>query len=133
LRSEETVHATTVSSFTFVSREPLLVSVCLASSSRTLRLLERTASFAVSVLGRDQAELADRFSDPARPTGTGHFTDLPHHLSAYGPVPDGAAAWVGCRLHALHRCGDHHIVVGRVAEAGATEHAPLVRHDGLYH
>ena len=132
-RGDETVHATTVSSLTSVSRTPALVSVCLENGSRTLGLVKTAKSFALSLLASDQEEVADRFAELERSTGPAQFSGIPHHLSAFGPVIDTAAASLGCRLHALHRCGDHHIVVGEVELLQANERRPVLRHDGLYH
>ena len=130
--TEGGVHATTVSSITSVSREPALISVCVANGSRTLAFLHNAQAFAVSVLAADQNELASHFADPARPSGAAQFATVPHHLSPFGPVIDTAAAWIGCHAHAIHRSGDHHIVLGQVGCAKATERRLLVRHDGVY-
>jgi flavin reductase (DIM6/NTAB) family NADH-FMN oxidoreductase RutF len=127
------VHATTTSSLSSVSDEPALVSVCLRSGSRTLALVRRAGRFALSILAADQEPLALGFADPGRPAGTAQFADVPHELSEFGPRLSEAAAWLGCTVHAVHACGDHHIVVGAVAEAGSLERRPLVRHDGAYH
>ncbi|MER5319007.1 flavin reductase [Streptosporangium roseum] len=55
-------HGMTASSFSSVSVDPPLVLVCLARSTRTHRLIQERGTFAVSVLGRDQAELGRRFA-----------------------------------------------------------------------
>ena len=130
--ADHTVHATTVSSFASVSREPALVSVCVANGSRTLDLLVHSTTFALSVLASDQREVAARFAEAERPPGLAQFHGVPHRLTDFGPVIDTAAAWLGCHVHALHECGDHHIVVGEVADADVSEQIPLVRHDGAY-
>jgi flavin reductase (DIM6/NTAB) family NADH-FMN oxidoreductase RutF len=131
-RTEQGVHATTVSSLTSVSREPALISVCVANGSRALAFLHNAQAFALSVLAADQDELASHFAHPARPSGAAQFATVPHHLSPYGPVIDTAASWIGCHVHAIHRTGDHHIVFGQVGYAKATERRSLVRHDGVY-
>lgn len=132
-RLEHTVHATTVSSFTSVSRTPPLISVCLANGSRTLDLVRDARSFALSVLASDQDDLAARFATAGRLTGAEQFDGVPHHLNGFGPVIENATAWIGCRLHAAHPCGDHHIVLGEVglAQAPSGKH-PLLRHDAAY-
>jgi flavin reductase (DIM6/NTAB) family NADH-FMN oxidoreductase RutF len=127
-----TVHATTISSLTSVSSDPALVSVCLSEGSRTLELVRAGGGFAVSVLASDQAALAGHFADRNRGGGPDQFKSVPHRLSTFGPVLDDAAAWMGCRTHAIHDCGDHHIVVAEVAEAETTGSHPLLRHQGSY-
>jgi len=132
-RSGQTVHATTVSSITSISLEPPLVSVCLANGSRALDLVRSAQTFVLAVLASGQEDLADRFAGKGRPTGAAQFAGVPHQSGVFGPVLDGAVATLGCRLHAAHPCGDHHIVIGEVAtaEGSPTKHA-LVRHAGAY-
>jgi flavin reductase (DIM6/NTAB) family NADH-FMN oxidoreductase RutF len=133
-RVDHAVHATTVSSLASVSRNPALVSVCLANGSRTLELFRRADTFTLSVLASGQGDIAARFADRRRPPGAAQFDGLPHHLIAFGPVLDGTAVRLGCKLHARHRCGDHHIVVGEIrsAEAAADLH-PLLQHNGDFY
>ncbi|HEY6150573.1 MAG TPA: flavin reductase family protein [Gaiellaceae bacterium] len=127
------VRASTVSSFTSVSREPALVSVCLANQSRTLELIRNAEAFALSLLAADQASIAVCFANGDRPEGAAQFADVPHQLGPFGPVLEASAASIGCRVHAVHSCGDHHIVIGDVQQATTSERRPLVRHDGEYH
>lgn len=133
-RAHETVHAATISSFVSVSREPALIGVCLANDSRTLELIRSAGAFTVSVLGSGQEELADRFADPDRPSGSAQFAGVGHALQQHGPVIEAAAAWLGCDLHAAHQCGDHHIVIGQVEVAHVADRVrPLLRLNGSYH
>ncbi|MFG2003513.1 flavin reductase family protein [Spirillospora sp. NPDC048911] len=121
----------TATSFTSVSVDPPLVSFYVAASSTTLPRLRAARTFAVNVLGPDQAELAarfasreaDRFAVPTRwwrgPGGE--------------PMLAGAAARLRCDWHATHRIGDHLLVVGRVigVDLGAAD-APLLYHRGRF-
>ena len=131
--SGPTVHATTVGSTTSVSRTPPLVSVCLASGSRTLELVREAGTFALSFLAAGQTELAERFADSGRPAGAGQFAGVPHRLSRFGPLLDNGVAWIGCEVHDVHEHGDHSIVVGCVgfADTGADLH-PLLRYDRAF-
>jgi flavin reductase (DIM6/NTAB) family NADH-FMN oxidoreductase RutF len=127
-RVEETVHAATVSWVTPVSREPALVSVSLANGSRTLDLVRRGDAFTLSILASDGQALAARFADRARPLGAAQFAGVSHHMTEYGPVLDDAVVTLGCRLHALHVCGDHELVIGAIRTSDARpERRPLVR------
>lgn len=132
-RANDTVHATTVSSVTSVSQDPALVSVCLANRSRALELLRDAQAFTLSILAADQARLALHFADGGRPTGAAQFADVPHHGGPFGPVLAEVAASIGCSVHGIHACGDHHIVVGQVETADSSDRPPLVRHDGRFH
>jgi flavin reductase (DIM6/NTAB) family NADH-FMN oxidoreductase RutF len=131
-RDRGSVHATTVSSVASVSRQPPLVLVCLAQSSRALALAQMSGSFALSFLASDQETAATRFADSTRLPGHEQFSDIPHHLTAFGPVLEGSAGWLGCSVVARYPGGDHTILVGEVAEACARSAHPLLRHDGAY-
>lgn len=135
--ADDVVHATTTSSLASVSDDPALVSVCLRNGSRTLALVRRAGRFGLSILAADQEPLARRFADPARPAGRAQFAGVPHELSEFGPRLSEAAAWLGCTVHAVHACGDHHgdhhIVVGAIAQSSSLDRHPLVRHDGSFH
>jgi flavin reductase (DIM6/NTAB) family NADH-FMN oxidoreductase RutF len=69
--------------------------------------VEAAKSFAVSLLAADQEDVAKRFAAKERATGRAQFAGVPHHLSAFGPMIDTAAAALGCRLHGLHS-GSYH-------------------------
>ncbi|SFK22590.1 flavin reductase family protein [Cellulomonas sp. KH9] len=122
-------HAATVSSLTSVSLEPPLVLFCVHVDARLRDVLDDVDTWAVSVLADDQGEVADWLASPGRPA-VGQLTRVPHRP---GPVSgaawvDGAAAWLDCRTEAVHRAGDHDVVVGRVLAAaqGAPDAGGLV-------
>ena len=114
------------SSFTSVSLDPPLVSVCVAHSSATWPLLRERTRLGVSVLGAHQEsacrQLAAREGD--------RFAGLDWHATADGAVLiTGASAWFDCAVERLVPAGDHDIVLLRVHELDA-DHAvaPLVFH-----
>jgi flavin reductase (DIM6/NTAB) family NADH-FMN oxidoreductase RutF len=114
------------SSFTSVSLDPPLVSVCVAHTSTTWPILARAARFGVSVLA-DEQELAGR--QLAARDGD-RFATLPWRATDDGAVLlDGASAWLECSIHAQVRAGDHDIIVLRVHDLDADHDvAPLVFH-----
>jgi len=119
------------SSFTSVSLDPPLVSICVANTSTTWPLLRGVPRFGVSVLAADQAEagrqLAGRNSD--------RFANLDWRATADGAVLlERASAWLHCSTHAVYPGGDHDIVVLRVHDLDA-DHAiqPLVFHASKFH
>jgi flavin reductase (DIM6/NTAB) family NADH-FMN oxidoreductase RutF len=114
------------SSFTSVSLDPPLVSVCVAHSSTTWPVLRHAARFGVSVLAADQeqacVQLSSRDGD--------RFAALDWRATPDGAVLlAGASAWLDCSTQAQHRAGDHDIVVLRVHDLDA-DHGirPLVFH-----
>jgi len=99
------------SSFTSVSLEPPLVSVCMAHTSRTWSVLRRAERLGISVLGAQHAALCRRLAGPA----AGRFADAAWRAAPDGAVLlDGASAWFACAVEQEVRAGDHDVVVLRV-------------------
>ncbi|HEV2635601.1 MAG TPA: flavin reductase family protein [Actinocrinis sp.] len=117
-------------SFTSVSLDPPLVSVCVATASQTWPVLRRSARLGVSVLSHEQ-EVASR-SLAAR--GTDRFAALDWSPTADGAVfLTGASAWIDCSVDREIRAGDHEIVLLRVHRLGTDpDIAPLIFHGSRY-
>ncbi len=120
----------TVNSFTSVSLEPPLVLVCVDRASNSHDALVHYGRFAVNVLAKDQAILANNFAvGPSRD----RFRATDWKLGAAGlPLLEGTAAWCECKVEAVHRAGDHSILVGRVTGVGSSNREALVFHQGAY-
>jgi len=100
----------TANSFTSVSLTPPLVLVSLAEQSRTLGSITRHGAFGVSLLGRRQRDLADRFA--TAPTGE-RFAGVDHTLVDGTPVLTGAMAAMVCQVEHAIPAADHVLVLGR--------------------
>jgi flavin reductase (DIM6/NTAB) family NADH-FMN oxidoreductase RutF len=115
-----------VSSFTSVSLDPPLVSVCVDNGSTTWPRLRAAQHVGVSVLGeaheRACRQLAARTGD--------RFEGLSVHATAEGALLiDGASAWLDCTIETQLPAGDHLVVLLRVtALQGHPDTAPLVFH-----
>lgn len=112
-------------SFTSVSLDPPLVSVCIATDSSTWGQMQHASGFAVSILSGDHGDVCRRLAstDPDR---LGEVAWEPAPSGA--PVIQGALAWFDCSIWSRQAAGDHEIVVGRVdalAEADP-EASPLL-------
>lgn len=117
------------SSFSSVSLDPPLVSVCIGASSRTWPVLATAARIGISVLGEDHEELSAAMSRP----GTDRFTGLGWRTSPDGAVLlADAVAWLDCSIFAVYDGGDHNIVVLRVHDLDVREAPPLVFHRSRY-
>src|SRR3954454_3965594 len=100
----------TLNSFTSVALEPPLVLISLAHGTRTLDLLESARRYSVSVLRRDQSELAVQFS-----TAVAEFPVQQTTRTYDGfVVVKGAASTMHCDVEQVMRAGDHDLVIGRV-------------------
>jgi flavin reductase (DIM6/NTAB) family NADH-FMN oxidoreductase RutF len=114
------------SSFTSVSLDPPLVSLCVAHTSTTWPVLREVPRLGVNVLGAHQQSACRRLAGPAAE----RFDELTWRTREHGAVAiDGASAWLECTIEQEVRAGDHGIVILRVHDV-AVDHAitPLVFH-----
>lgn len=125
-------HGMTASSFTSVALHPPLVSVCVASTGATCRMIRRSGIFAVNVLGSDHEEIGRRFAGPA---ADDRFTRGHWETATTGAaVLADAVAWLDCAVAACYPAGDHTIVLGMVQDAATPRPAaPLIYHDRTYY
>lgn len=122
----------TCSSFTSVSLEPPLISICVRNQSHMLPVLSNTDGFAIHLLNENNCDLADFFAKPHR----GHedscswegidwsMANLSHldpseetaetNTNVSVPVLHGAMATLLCVRHASIPAGDHTVFLGKV-------------------
>ncbi|MGF7233716.1 MAG: flavin reductase family protein [Frankia sp.] len=114
------------SSFTSVSLDPPLVSLCIARTSTTWPLLREVPRLGVSILSAAQEragrQLAARQAD--------RFAELSWRTTDDGAVLlDGASGWLETSIEQQVPAGDHDIVVLRVYDLDADHDInPLVFH-----
>jgi flavin reductase (DIM6/NTAB) family NADH-FMN oxidoreductase RutF len=93
------------------------------------RALTGAPTFAVNILGSDQAHLARRFAAPA----ADRFAGVASRPAADGvPLLDGTIATLRCTRHDLLEGGDHTIVLGRVVDLRVAEGEPLLYARGAF-
>jgi len=127
VNEEGQLYGLTVSSFSSVSLDPPLILVCLANSNRMPSMVDRTGSFAVSILERGQEAASNYFASRGREPGP-DFGEIDIDWTESGqPAITGASAWVSCKVHSTIIQGDHTICVGEVVEAKTADAAdPLL-------
>lgn len=125
VRADERV-GMAASSFTSVSLDPPLVSVCIARTSSTWPTLRTGARLGVSVLADDQHLLARQFAARNRD----RFAGVRATMSSTGAVLiDNACLWLECTVHAELPAGDHVIALLEVQRLETfPQRAPLVFH-----
>jgi flavin reductase (DIM6/NTAB) family NADH-FMN oxidoreductase RutF len=118
------------SSFTSVSLDPPLVSLCIAHTSRTWPILRDAPRLGVSILSAAQEravrQLAGRDGD--------RFAEVSWRATGDGAVLlDGAGGWLETSIDQQVRAGDHDIVVLRVHDLDADHTiSPLVFHGSRF-
>ena len=117
-------------SFTSVSLDPPLVSVCVAHTSTTWGTLRDAPRLGISVLGAHQQQVSRQLA--AR--GVDRFAGLTWRATSHDAVlVDGACAWIECGIERHIPAGDHDIVLLRVHDLEAeTDTPPLVFHGSTY-
>lgn len=119
----------TASSFSSVSLEPPLVSICVARHLYMHQRLTRAGVFAVNILSKDKINDGLRFAGML-PNVEDRFDGVDTFTAVSGaPLLAGMLGWVDCRLWATYDGGDHSILVGEVLAAEINPGAaPLLYH-----
>ena len=121
----------TVGSFSSVSLDPALVAFFVGCNSTTFPKVSRYGRFCANILSADQHELGRAFAR----SGSDKFHGIdwtPSHTGS--PRLAGAHAWIDCDVDLVQPVGDHHLVVGRVVELGATDDRdPLLFYTSTFH
>lgn len=121
LFDEGRARAMTVNSFSSVSLDPPLILWSVARDSLRHAPFLNADVFAVNVLGADQQFLSTQCAqnDDLGASGAQWSTG-----ESGAPLVDEAVARFECRRSAVHRGGDHDIIIGEVTHFDAPRDAP---------
>jgi flavin reductase (DIM6/NTAB) family NADH-FMN oxidoreductase RutF len=121
-------------SVAFLSADPPTLLVCVDRASSSYRAVQSYGEFAVSVLGADQREIADRFAAGSSLRGADRFRDW-----SWGVMPGGACYLAGsvavfdCEAVERIESHAHAIIVGHVRRVLIGDGSgALVRWRGVY-
>ncbi len=118
------------SSFTSVSLDPPLVSVCMAHTSTTWPVLKEAQALGVSVLSSEHSAVARSLSAKSGDRFAGVSWEL---VGSGAIVVHGSALWLECAVEHEFRAGDHDIVVFRIVSlAPYPDVAPIVFHGSRF-
>lgn len=125
----------TANAIASISIDPPLMMASIARKAETHGAIIGSHAFAVSVLARDQRDLAQCFAQATTADKLKRFCDAAWHEAETGsPILEGALAYFDCRLSARHDGGDHAIFIGEIVAAGYREDAePLLWYASDYH
>ena len=111
------VAAATVNWVTQTAFAPPLVVVGVKADSGAYKILKDARVFALNMLGKDQKNLAFTFFRPAD-VADGKLSVQAYRKGETGaPILIDAPGAIECRVTAIVEQGDHHVVLGEVAEA----------------
>jgi flavin reductase (DIM6/NTAB) family NADH-FMN oxidoreductase RutF len=123
--------AMTANSFTSVSLDPPLVLFCVGKQATMGSLIRETSSFSISILTKEQQNVATYFASSARDADA-----PPERLVAWeGTLRlQRCAAALACAVDRIEEGGDHWIVIGRVRALYCPNEAlaPLIFSSGHY-
>ncbi len=121
----------TMSSFNSVSIDPPLILFSVDRKAYSLPAMQEAEGYAVNVLSKDQAEIANQFARAMSDKWSNVERTAGH---AQAPLIAGALAHFECVPYANYDGGDHVIFVGRVVRYTTHPHqpAPLVFFRGRY-
>ena len=129
LDSDRQPHGLTVSSFTSVSLDPPLISICLGHAVTLIDLFRAANFFGINVLAEDQQPVSERFARK----GLDRFAGIGWTLGDHDvPLLEGALASIECQIDQRIPVGDHDIFVGRMIGIRVREGAPLLHFSGAY-
>jgi len=129
LDSDGSPHGLTVSSFTSVSLDPPLVSICLGHAVKIIDLFRASRFFGLNILSVDQEYLSERF---ARHDGD-RFFEVPWRRGKTGvPLLPSVLANIECEVEQRVTAGDHDIFVAKMVGAEAVDGEPLIHFTGRY-
>ncbi|MDZ4265492.1 MAG: flavin reductase family protein [Mycobacterium sp.] len=118
------------SSFTPVSIDPPLASICVQNSSTTWPRLRNQPRLGLSVLAENHSDAAMSLS---RKVGDRFAGVVWAELPSGGVFVDGASAWWDCRVYAEVAAGDHTIVLLEICALDADpDTPPLVFHGSRF-
>ena len=119
----------TANSFTSVSLDPQLISICIDKESFNIDSFSITKHFAVSVLSEDQQSISTTFATP----NEDRFQNVEWRTEDTGsPIIENAVAWFDCNTRQVIDAGDHLILLGEIIAFDSSPKTPLMYLRGNY-
>ena len=119
----------TANSFTSVSLDPKLVSICIDKESFNIDSFSITKHFAISVLSENQQSISTIFATP----NEDRFKNINWSTEETGsPIIANAVAWFDCNTQQVVDAGDHLILIGNIIAFDSTPKTPLMYLRGNY-
>ena len=131
-RIDAQLHGFTATSVTSVSAVPPVALFCVGQRNESYRHISIGSSIGISILGRHQKHLSDRFAAKSGPGGYEQVETV--RMPCGVPALKGTLCQMEAGIVEIIPVGDHAVVLVRVEEihisAGST---PILYHDGEYH
>ena len=133
---DDTWHGMTISSFTTISLDPLLVMIAISNRSKMHDLLKQQDSckFSISILADDQSNVSSHFAGQKREEISNDLENNVIHLNDHTVIKN-CLSYFLCELDESINKGDHTLYFGRVIDSQTTptDTNPLVYYSRSYH
>ena len=103
----------TINSLTSVSLEPPLVLFCIVRSAHVYSTFRNADTFTVNLLSEDQEYLSRHFADPRHHAVSENIWETKQKGAGQNTVLRHTLGWMVCKRTAIHKGGDHDIIVGQ--------------------
>ena len=113
----------TANSFSSVSLDPPLVSVCIDRGISSYRVFSGCSGFSISILGESQRDVSNLFASRSREKFA-HVAWRSSQITRSPRLAD-SVAWFDCVPYRSVDAGDHLILIGRVVDFGYSDQSPL--------
>ena len=120
-------HGMTANGFMSISLDPTLVAISIGERAQTLKLIQESKRFGVSILEKDQIDISKRFAGQI-PSDEAFQFDLSNGF----PLVEGALVQIVCRVEQEIVAGDHTIFLGRPEQLHVKDGEPLLFASGQY-
>ncbi|MFJ7747483.1 flavin reductase family protein [Peribacillus sp. NPDC097295] len=129
VRHNKKDYGLTASAVCSVSLDPPMLLICVNQNTGTQKAIMEAGSFNVHILGKQQGELALKFSK----ANTDKFEDLVYSYSDLGnPLFPNVVAQIECQLYKEMTGGTHSVFLGKVHSAKAITENPLLYLKGQF-
>ena len=122
-------HGLTVNSFSSVSLDPPLISICLGHAVTVIDAFRESKHFGINMLSDSQRELSDRFARK----GQDRFEGIEWYRGETGaPLLRGVLAALECATRHRVTAGDHDVFIAEMVSAQVADGDPLVYYASRY-
>ena len=129
LDAEGLPHGLTVNSFSSVSLDPPLISICLGHAVTMIDTFRESKNFGINVLSANQQALSDHFARK----GHDRFDNLEWYRGEHGtPLLPGTLAAIECAQFKRVTAGDHDVFIAKMLAAHVAEGEPLIYFGSRY-
>ena len=116
VKNEDNFHAMTVSAFTTISMEPLMIMVSISNKSKMHDILKQQKRFSVSILNKNQTDVSNHFAGKKQSNDFGQsiMIDIDDDKKEEYKIVSESLAFFLCNLEEVYEKGDHTLFFGKV-------------------